>query len=77
MAEPLYHDCHHGRRDDTWQRMHDLPRGDHQSAAGKHRQPSAGINASPSVKTTAYVGATDTIRLSTSTAASDSPSALR
>jgi transposase len=40
------------RKDGTWQRMHDLLRGDVRVAAGKRRQPSAGILDSPSVKTT-------------------------
>jgi putative transposase len=40
------------RQDGTWQRMHDLLRGDVRVAAGKHRQPSAGILDSQSVKTT-------------------------
>src|SRR3712207_1154599 len=40
------------RQDGTWQRMHDLLRGDVRVAAGKHRQPSAGIIDSQSVKTT-------------------------
>jgi transposase len=40
------------RRDGTWQVMHDLLRGDVRAAAGKRRQPSAGIIDSQSVKTT-------------------------
>jgi putative transposase len=40
------------RQDGTWQRMHDLLRGDVRVAAGKRRQPSAGIIDSQSVKTT-------------------------
>jgi transposase len=40
------------RKDGTWQRMHDLLRGDVRVAAGKRRQPSAGILDSQSVKTT-------------------------
>src|SRR5918999_511654 len=40
------------RRDGTWQRMHDLLRGDVRVAAGKRRHPSAGIIDSQSVKTT-------------------------
>jgi putative transposase len=40
----------------TWQRMHDLLRGDARVAAGKRRQPSAGIIDSQSVKTTGKGG---------------------
>src|ERR671928_1589502 len=40
------------RKDGTWQRMHDLLRGDVRVAAGKRRQPSAAIIDSQSVKTT-------------------------
>ncbi len=40
------------RQDGSWQRMHDLLRGDVRVAMGKHRQPSAGIIDSQSVKTT-------------------------
>ena len=40
------------RKDGTWQVMHDLLRGDVRGAAGKQRQPSAGVLDSQSVKTT-------------------------
>ena len=40
------------RKDGTWHRIHDLLRGDVRRALGKHRQPSAGIIDSQSVKTT-------------------------
>jgi transposase len=40
------------RKDGTWQLLHDLLRGDVSTALGKHRQPSAGIIDSQSVKTT-------------------------
>ncbi len=40
------------RKDGTWQRIHDLLRGDVRVAMGKQRQPSAGIIDSQSVKTT-------------------------
>jgi putative transposase len=39
------------RNDGTWQRMHDLLRGDVRVAAGKRRQPSAAILDRQSVKT--------------------------
>jgi putative transposase len=40
------------RNEGTWQRMHDLLRGDVRVAAGKRRQPSAAILDSQSIKTT-------------------------
>jgi putative transposase len=48
----VYHYFRTWRRDGTWQAMHDLLRGDVRVAAGRHRQPSAGVIDSPSVKTT-------------------------
>src|SRR5919197_2995044 len=48
----VYHYFRAWRQDGTWQVMHDLLRGDVRVAAGKHRQPSAGVIASQSVKTT-------------------------
>ena len=48
----VYHDFCQWRQDGTWQLMHDLLRGDVRVAAGTHRQPSAGIIDSQSVKTT-------------------------
>jgi putative transposase len=45
------------RRDGTWQRVHDLLRGDVRVAAGKRRQPRAGIIDSQSVNTTEKGGA--------------------
>jgi transposase len=44
------------RRGGTWHVMHDLPRGDVRVAAGKRRQPSAGVIDSQSVKTTGKGG---------------------
>ncbi len=66
----VYHDFREWQQDETWQVMHDMLRGDVRVAAGKHRQPSAGIIDSPSVKTTEKGGSTATIRTKTSRAAS-------
>jgi putative transposase len=56
------------RNDGTWQRMHDLLRGDVRVAAGKRRQPSAGIIDSQSVKTIAKGGSMATTSPKTSAA---------
>jgi putative transposase len=48
----VYHYFRQWRLDGTWQIIHDLLRGDVRVAAGKHRQPSAGIIDSQAVKTT-------------------------
>jgi len=48
----VYHYFWRWGQDGTWQLMHDLLRGDVRMAAGRHRQPSAGIIDSQSVKTT-------------------------
>ncbi len=58
------------RQDGTWQRMHDLLRGDVRRAAGKQRQPSAAILDSQSVKTTEQGGSGATRRANRSKAAS-------
>jgi putative transposase len=48
----VYYYFRQWRKDGTWQVMHALLRGDVRVAAGKRRQPSAGILDSQSVKTT-------------------------
>jgi putative transposase len=48
----VYHYLRQWRIDGTWQRIHDHLRGDCRQAAGRHRQPSAAILDSQSVKTT-------------------------
>jgi putative transposase len=66
----VYHYSRQWQQDGTWQVMHDMLRGDVRVAAGKHRQPSAGIIDSQSVKTTDKGGSTGTIPTNTSMAAS-------
>jgi putative transposase len=48
----VYHYFWGWRNDGTWQLMHNMLRGDVRVAAGKRRQPSAGIIDSQSIKTT-------------------------
>jgi putative transposase len=65
------------RKDGTWQRMHDLLRGDVRVAEGRHRQPRAGIIDSQSVKTTEKGGYAASIRTNRSRAASGTSSSIR
>jgi putative transposase len=65
------------RQDGTWQRMHDLRRGDVRVATGKRRQPSAGILDSQSVKTTEKGGSAASMSTNRSRAASGISSSTR
>jgi transposase len=65
------------RNDGTWQLIHDLLRGDVRVAEGRQRQPSAGIIASQSVKTTEKGGSTGMINPKMSTGASAISSSTR
>jgi putative transposase len=58
----VYQDFWRWRKDGTWQRMHDLLRSDVRVAAGKRRQPSAGMLDSSSVQTTEQGGSAATTR---------------
>jgi transposase len=65
------------RDDGTWEHIHDLLRGDVRVAAGKPRQPSAGIIASQAGKTTEKGGSTAMINPKMSTGASAISSSTR
>jgi transposase len=73
----VYHYFRQWRQDGTWQVMHDLLRGDVRAAAGKRRQPSAGILDSQSVKTTEKGGTMALTPISRSKGASGSSSSTR
>jgi putative transposase len=72
----VYHDFWSWRQDGTWPLMHDLLRGNVRVGAGKHRQPSAGLLDSPSVKTTKQGGSAALTHTSRSRAAHATSSSI-
>ena len=64
------------RNDGTWQRLHDLLRGDVRVAAGKRRQPSAAIIDRQAVKTTEQGGSAGMMRANRSKAASGTSASI-
>jgi putative transposase len=73
----VYHYFWVWRQDGIWPLMHDLLRGDVRVAAGKRRQPTAGIIDSQSVKTTEKGGSAALMRTNRSRAANATSSSTR
>jgi len=73
----VYHAFWLGRQDGTWQLMHDRLRGDVRGAAGKRRQPSAGLIDRQSVKTTEKGGSAASRRINSAKGANATSSSIR
>jgi putative transposase len=74
--QTVYHSFRTWRCAGVWERIHDTLRGDLREASGRTREPSAGLSASQTVKTTAKGGAAARTAASASAAASAPSSSM-